>query len=104
MRTGLDCAGLGWETRRCPAPCPADIRASTTDRLLTRLSSRRCEQGRPDLASRSQQSKGEPMFLTHSQQSRGEFPVPDAWREAADLVWTRWAVYLAVEPEGRVFA
>ena len=44
------------------------------------------------------------MFLTQSQQTRAQVRALDAWREAADLVWHRWSIYLAVEPEARTFA
>jgi hypothetical protein len=44
------------------------------------------------------------MFLTELHQSRAESRALDTWREAADLVWRRWSVFLAVEPEARTFA
>jgi hypothetical protein len=46
----------------------------------------------------------QPMFLTQLQQSRAQSHALDAWREAADLVWRRWTIYRAVEPEARTFA
>jgi hypothetical protein len=44
------------------------------------------------------------MFLTQLQQPRAQLRALDGWREAADLVWQRWTIYLAVEPEARTFA
>jgi hypothetical protein len=44
------------------------------------------------------------MFLIQSQQSRAQARALDVWREAAALVWRRWTIYLAVEPEARTFA
>jgi hypothetical protein len=44
------------------------------------------------------------MFLTHSKQPSAQVRALDVWREAADLVWRRWTMYLAVEPEARTFA
>jgi hypothetical protein len=44
------------------------------------------------------------MFLTQFQQTRAQVRAVDGWREAADLVWRRWTVYLTVEPEARTFA
>jgi hypothetical protein len=44
------------------------------------------------------------MFITSLQQSPGNPPLPEAWRDAADLVWERWTAYLAAEPEARTFA
>jgi hypothetical protein len=44
------------------------------------------------------------MFLTHLPQSRAQSRALDGWREAADLVRRRWAVYVAAGPQARTFA
>jgi hypothetical protein len=44
------------------------------------------------------------MFLTQLQQTRAQVRALDTWREAADLVQSRWTIYLTVEPEARTFA
>ena len=44
------------------------------------------------------------MFVTQLRQASAQVRALDVWREAADLVWRRWNVYLAAEDEARTFA
>jgi hypothetical protein len=44
------------------------------------------------------------MFATQSKRPLAQGRALDVWREAADLVWLRWTMYLAVEPEARTFS
>jgi hypothetical protein len=51
---------------------------------------------------------GQSMFptdhITHVLAGRGRAEALDAWREAADLVATRWQLFLEAEAEGRRWA
>jgi accessory colonization factor AcfC len=44
------------------------------------------------------------MFVTQLHQASARARALDVWREAADLVWRRWSIYLEAEAEARTFA